>query len=178
MLCSGFALSQDCEYVYQREGINFVQPMRDFLQRDIAAYNWHAKVESIIVPTFDTLSASKKCSIDHLTEGFVMRLQSDFSHTVHTLLRCIDKLTPPRAELACAMCLRPLAAEEAARSDRCSNECGGCGCEVKPALCYTCRITLGECSSNALPAAFTHRAAKARNRAEMRKALEGFILDE
>jgi len=80
--------------------------MREFLTKEIAIFNRFKHLECVTPIELDTKS-NPKFSIDHLSEGFIEGLQSDFPHTVHTLLRSGGKLCLPvsAAKLErCSLC--------------------------------------------------------------------------
>lgn len=68
--------------------------MRDFLLKEVAAYNYYSKVPTLFTPSFST-QRPPKSSIFALSESFVNALQADYSHTVHTLLKSEEKLSAP-----------------------------------------------------------------------------------
>eukprot|EP00002_Diphylleia_rotans_P003758 TRINITY_DN12647_c0_g1_i1.p1 TRINITY_DN12647_c0_g1~~TRINITY_DN12647_c0_g1_i1.p1 ORF type:complete len:433 (+),score=85.44 TRINITY_DN12647_c0_g1_i1:82-1380(+) len=76
------------------QGVNFVQPLRDFLVKEVTYYNKLHNLETFFIPTMGT-KLPPKSSINLLAEDFVAGLQADFSHTVHTILRTTEKLHAP-----------------------------------------------------------------------------------
>uniref|UniRef100_A0A8C6T799 Cytoplasmic tRNA 2-thiolation protein 2 n=1 Tax=Neogobius melanostomus TaxID=47308 RepID=A0A8C6T799_9GOBI len=98
-----------------------VRPMRDYSAKEIAYYNHLFSVPSVFIPGLD-FKTSDKDSIQRLTEGFVIKLQSEFPSTVSTIYRTSEKLqTACEAPTAlndsprCVLCLCALdtAAENA-----------------------------------------------------------------
>ena len=88
----------------------FVRPMREFMTKEIALYNFFNNVETVLIPTLGTMSHSH-ASIDRLTEDFVSGLQADFPFTVSTIFRTGDKLSVKEVSedvAACALCGVPM----------------------------------------------------------------------
>lgn len=80
--------------------------MKDFLDKEIAYYNYLNKLETMYVPNVTHAMPLKTSSIDKLVEHFVAKLQTDFPSTVHTILRTTEKLKTPMAkhQLYCVLC--------------------------------------------------------------------------
>ncbi|XP_026165051.1 cytoplasmic tRNA 2-thiolation protein 2 isoform X2 [Mastacembelus armatus] len=88
----GAQLAQDTGFSDSRYGdIISVRPMRDFSTKEIAYYNHIFSVPSVFIPGLDT-KTTNKASIQHLTESFVTKLQTDFPSTVSTIYRTSEKL--------------------------------------------------------------------------------------
>eukprot|EP01113_Clastostelium_recurvatum_P050407 TRINITY_DN9533_c0_g1_i4.p1 TRINITY_DN9533_c0_g1~~TRINITY_DN9533_c0_g1_i4.p1 ORF type:complete len:473 (+),score=105.97 TRINITY_DN9533_c0_g1_i4:133-1419(+) len=117
----------------------FFRPMKDFLLKEIALYSRVNHLECVTIPTLGTMKGPK-ASIDLLTETFVERLQSEFPHTVHTLIKSAEKLLGATIEDnlgACPICLTPfthaerrkaqLASRVPAAVDACSSNSSSCG---------------------------------------------------
>lgn len=62
------------------------------MRTELAYYFHHYKLKDLNAPTLTDLTQKAK-SINLLTEDFILKLQGDFSHTIHTLLRSADKLS-------------------------------------------------------------------------------------
>lgn len=91
----------------------FIRPMREFMAKEIALYNFFNSVETVPITTLATMSHSH-ASIDHLTEKFVTGLQADFPFTVSTIFRTGDKLSIKDSSddtIACALCGVPMILE-------------------------------------------------------------------
>ena len=74
----GGDLPYDTGFSDNRHGdVIFVRPMREFMTKEIALYNFFHNVETVLIPTLGTMSHSH-ASIDRLTEDFVSGLQADF----------------------------------------------------------------------------------------------------
>ncbi|KAJ2613393.1 Cytoplasmic tRNA 2-thiolation protein 2 [Coemansia sp. RSA 1365] len=80
------------------------RPMRDFVAKEIAFFNRWTGQKSAVVPTFTT-GESRLGSIDRLTEAFIAGLDQDFSSTVPTVCRTMQKLEPHDEALAALPCL-------------------------------------------------------------------------
>lgn len=120
--------------------IPFYQPMRDFLLKEIVMYNRNLGLEWEFVPNLATKQAPKN-SIHQLTEAFINGLQSEYPHTIHTLLKSGDKLTAPS-------------------STSYSSSCSVCGSVISAIptyfinepddrpFCYGCKRMLRECNTD------------------------------
>ncbi len=75
--------------------MDVVRPMREFVGKEIASYNFYHKISPVFVPTFGT-KAGPKFSINQLCEDFIEGLQAEFGHTIHTLLKSGTKLVIPQ----------------------------------------------------------------------------------
>lgn len=150
--------------------VEFIRPMREFMTKEIALYNFFNSVDTVTISTLGTMSHSY-ASIDRLTEEFVSGLQADFPFTVSTIFRTGDKLSVKESTddvTACALCGVPMnlsdgfqhhvqldADTKVTPASASSNCCGGCdsGCSslssdyqltkegVLKALCYGCHLT-------------------------------------
>ncbi|XP_030297737.1 cytoplasmic tRNA 2-thiolation protein 2 [Sparus aurata] len=88
----GAQLAQDTGFSdFRYDDVIFVRPMRDYSAKEIAYYNHMFKVPSVFIPNLDT-KKTDKASIQHLTETFVTKLQTDFPSTVSTIYRTSEKL--------------------------------------------------------------------------------------
>ena len=107
----GGDLPYDTGFSDGRHGdVIFVRPMREFMTKEIALYNFFNNVETLLIPTLGTMSHSH-ASIDRLTEDFVSGLQADFPFTVSTIFRTGDKLSVKEVSedvTACALCGIPM----------------------------------------------------------------------
>lgn len=107
----GGDLPYDTGFSDDRHGdVIFVRPMREFMTKEIALYNFFNSVQTVVMPTLSTMSHSH-VSIDRLTEEFVSGLQAALPFTVSTIFRTGDKLSVKEFtdEVAsCALCAIPL----------------------------------------------------------------------
>ena len=107
----GGDLPYDTGFSDDRHGdVIFVRPMREFMTKEIALYNFFHNVETVLIPTLGTMSHSH-ASIDRLTEDFVSGLQADFPFTVSTIFRTGDKLSVKEVSedvASCALCGVPM----------------------------------------------------------------------
>ncbi|CDQ71158.1 unnamed protein product [Oncorhynchus mykiss] len=88
----GASLATDTGFSDPRYGdVVIVRPMRDYSSKEIAYYNRMFDIPSVFIPGLDT-KAQDKASIQHLTESFVTKLQTDFPSTVSTIYRTSEKL--------------------------------------------------------------------------------------
>ena len=112
----GGDLPYDTGFSDNRHGdVIFLRPMREFMSKEIALYNFFNAVKTVQVPTFGTMSPFH-ASIDRMTEEFVCGLQADFPFTVSTIFRTGDKLSfrEPCEDIAsCALCGVPLDTQSA-----------------------------------------------------------------
>jgi hypothetical protein len=79
-------------------GIVFSQPFKDLLRTELAYYFHKHNLSALNHLTLTDLTQKQK-SINLLTEDFILRLQNDFNHTIHTLLRSSDKLSSGTGKL-------------------------------------------------------------------------------
>uniref|UniRef100_A0A4W5JSZ9 Cytoplasmic tRNA 2-thiolation protein 2 n=1 Tax=Hucho hucho TaxID=62062 RepID=A0A4W5JSZ9_9TELE len=76
----GASLATDTGFSDPRYGdVVIVRPMRDYSSKEIAYYNRMFDIPSVFIPGLDT---KVRASIQHLTESFVTKLQTDFPSTV------------------------------------------------------------------------------------------------
>lgn len=110
----GGDLPYDTGFSDDRHGdVIFTRPMREFMTKEIALYNFFNNVETVLIPTLGTMSHSH-ASIDRLTEDFVSGLQADFPFTVSTIFRTGDKLSVKDVSddvAACALCGVPMSVD-------------------------------------------------------------------
>jgi len=143
--------------------IPFLQPMRDFLLKEIVIYNRIAGIEWCFVPALST-KRHVKTSIHQLSEAFIAELQGKYAHTVHTLLKSADKLDGPSSQgQSCALCFSPLEPpieeegkeKEVCGTDACCGQGGGGGCgsggcgnedKGRRKYCYGCTRMMAECT--------------------------------
>jgi cytoplasmic tRNA 2-thiolation protein 2 len=118
----------------------FHQPMRDFLLKELTLYNRYTRVESTFTPNFATMR-NAKTSIQQLSEAFVAGLQSDYPHTVHTILKSADKLVLPD-QLGpvdiCGLCSAPVLLSKVDAPIVHTNR----------TTCYGCKRLLQDCTTN------------------------------
>lgn len=107
----GGDLPYDTGFSDDRHGdVIFIRPMREFMTKEIALYNFFNNVKTVLIPTMGTMSQSH-ASIDRLTEDFISGLQADFPFTVSTIFRTGDKLSVKESSedtAACALCGIPV----------------------------------------------------------------------
>lgn len=107
----GGDLPYDTGFSDDRHGdVIFIRPMREFMTKEIALYNFFNNVETVLIPTLGTMS-HLHTSIDRLTEEFVSGLQADLPFTVSTIFRTGDKLSVKESSedvTACALCGVPM----------------------------------------------------------------------
>lgn len=103
----GPQIAQECNLLETLNiDITFVKPLKDaLLDREIAHYFWKHELEFVQRPK---LFLHSKTSINGLAQDFMMSLQRKFDHTMHTILRSVDKLSTPKTEKSCVLCIRPL----------------------------------------------------------------------
>ena len=69
-------------------------PLKDNLvDREIAYYFWTKRLTAIPGPRLVPLSVSQTKSINGLTNNFLMNLQRGFDHSMHTVMRSLEKLS-------------------------------------------------------------------------------------
>ena len=107
----GGDLPYDTGFCDNRHGdVIFIRPMREFMSKEIALYNFFNNVETVQIMTLGTMTHSH-ASIDRLTEEFVSGLQADFPFTVSTIFRTGDKLSVKESDddvAPCALCGVPM----------------------------------------------------------------------
>ena len=107
----GGDLPYDTGFSDDRHGdVIFIRPMREFMTKEIALYNFFNNVKTVSIPTLATMSHSH-ASIDRLTEDFVSGLQADLPFTVSTIFRTGDKLSVKESSedvTACSLCGVPM----------------------------------------------------------------------
>lgn len=92
----GFQIAEECSIVQTMTDIDmmFAAPMHDALvDREIAHYFWTHKLECVEGPRLVPINVSQAKSINGLTSAFLMSLQRDFDHSMHTVMRSVEKLT-------------------------------------------------------------------------------------
>ena len=145
----GGDLPYDTGFSDDRHGdVIFVRPMREFMTKEVALYNFFHNVDTVLIPTLGTMSHSH-ASIDRLTEDFVSGLQANFPFTVSTIFRTGDKLSVKEISedvAACALCGIPMSVnptllstltdsvssvkldnDDKSTPQSASDCCGGCG---------------------------------------------------
>lgn len=107
----GGDLPYDTGFSDDRHGdVIFIRPMREFMTKEIALYNFFNSVQTVVIPTLATMGQSH-VGIDRLTEEFVSGLQADLPFTVSTIFRTGDKLSvkeSPEDVASCALCGIPM----------------------------------------------------------------------
>jgi len=110
----GISVPSDISYIDQRFGqIQFLHPMKDFLEKEIFHYSKINDLKSfsrmpLAITKNPKTAVPGNASIDHLIEDFVRTLQAGFPSTVHTILRTGAKLKQKVPEVAkdpiCPIC--------------------------------------------------------------------------
>eukprot|EP01129_Flabellula_baltica_P008083 TRINITY_DN3180_c0_g2_i3.p1 TRINITY_DN3180_c0_g2~~TRINITY_DN3180_c0_g2_i3.p1 ORF type:complete len:266 (+),score=57.14 TRINITY_DN3180_c0_g2_i3:166-963(+) len=129
----GINLRNELSYVEDLQdfgdiNVQFIRPLKEFLAEEIAYYYYINKVKTVSLPTINsTIKRAQYRSLNLLCEGFISKLQSEFPHTVHTIVRAGSKLKPTRDHQLryCALCTSLLEAND---TD----------------LCYGCKIIYEE----------------------------------
>lgn len=164
--------------------MTFAQPLKEFLDREIYFYS-HKKglayfpslPYTLVLAKGDLKGVGPKSSINVLTHStyhcyivlmtdtrsdFIMGLQRDFNHTVHTLLGSADKLYIDEGELKdadaapvhhqyCGLCAHLLSREE-----RTTKSEGA-------VLCYSCRVLAVENTRKDLVQQYAQQSAQTLN---------------
>lgn len=177
----GFVLPNEISYVESifpkgNTEVNFVQPLKEFLDREVYYYFHCKRLECVLIPPLSftyvptSHAVNMKTSINGLTEVFVNKLQAQFPHTVHTLLRSGDKLYIDETELQdnnsndnkfCLLCLSLLTREERKCPTR---------------LCYSCILLQQECEDTNQIALVTEQNVKLTSRRD--DIVKEFLLDD
>jgi len=92
----GFQMAEECSIVDMMNDIDmaFALPMREnIVDREIALYFWRRGLECAVGPRLLPHSVSEAKSINGLTKNFLMYLQRGFDHSMHTVMRSVEKLT-------------------------------------------------------------------------------------
>jgi cytoplasmic tRNA 2-thiolation protein 2 len=79
--------------------------LKDFLSKEVAFYNKYLELKTTFFPSITTFM-SNDSSIDKCTENFIVSLQTNFSSTVHTIIKTSEKLKKPTSNDSCAYCLQ------------------------------------------------------------------------
>ena len=107
----GGALLYDISFADDRYAdITFVRPMREFMAKEIALYNYFNGNTTVNIATLAAMSGAYS-SIDQLTENFVIGLQEEYSFTVNTIFRTGEKLASKEKmdnDNQCTMCGVPI----------------------------------------------------------------------
>lgn len=92
----GFQMAEECSIVDTMNDIDmvFALPMREsIVDREIALYFWRRKLACAVGPRLVPIAVSETKSINGLTKNFLMSLQRGFDHSMHTVMRSVEKLT-------------------------------------------------------------------------------------
>jgi hypothetical protein len=92
----GFQIAEECSLVENLSEIDMVfsLPLHDnLLDREIAHYFWQKKLRCVEGPRLVPMAVSQTKSINGLTHSFLMSLQRGFDHSMHTVMRSVEKLT-------------------------------------------------------------------------------------
>ncbi|XP_067001617.2 cytoplasmic tRNA 2-thiolation protein 2-A isoform X2 [Anabrus simplex] len=91
--------------------VKLLRPLRDLTSKEIVFYNIFNDMEAIHCPSFGTKS-DPYCSIQKLTEKFIVELQNEFPSTISTVFRTGEKLSADNLshtpEESCVLCQAPL----------------------------------------------------------------------
>lgn len=99
----GFSLPFTLSYIDNHHGdVLLLHPMRYFLSKEVAFYNFHHKLE--ICPMITGFLRTNTTTISNLSETFIIKLQSGFPSTVHTILSSSEKLSVDVTEKECLVC--------------------------------------------------------------------------
>ena len=197
----GSDLPFDTGFSDERHGdVTFIRPMREFMMKEIALYNFFNRIESVSVRKLSSMTHSH-ASIDRLTEVFVSGLQADFPFTVSTIFRTGDKLSIKEStgdQSACALCEVPFEPCVTLHEDTgqcsssvrdCRRDCHGkCSAATNQrmtedtffnALCFGCQLTFKDAKLNLddLPAYAVEAANKNQHRAQMKVQIKDFLLE-
>lgn len=202
----GGDLPYDTGFSDERHGdVIFIRPMREFMIKEIALYNYFNRVETVSIRKLGSMTHSH-ASIDHLTEEFVSSLQLEFPFTVSTIFRTGDKLSGKEFSddhPICAFCGVPSILGErlhsvdlydstrpsSSTSDCCSDCNGRCSSSSgqqlsKEAfiqtLCFGCQLTFKDTRLNLshLPAYVVEVAKKTHHRAQMKEKIKDFLMED
>ena len=197
----GGDLPFDTGFSDERHGdVTFIRPMREFMMKEIALYNFFNRIETVSVRKLASMTHSH-ASIDRLTEVFVSGLQADFPFTVSTIFRTGDKLSVKEStddQSACALCGVPLEPcvrlheDNGQGSSSVRDCCGGCQgrCSASTnqqmtediffnALCFGCQLTFKDTKLNVddLPAYAVEAANRNQHRVQMKVQIKDFLLE-
>lgn len=92
----GFQMAEECSIVDTMNDIDmvFALPMREnIVDREIALYFWKQGLQCAVGPRLIPHAVSETKSINGLTKNFLMSLQRGFDHSMHTVMRSVEKLT-------------------------------------------------------------------------------------
>lgn len=96
---------------YRLADITFVKPIRDLSAKEVAVYNAFMNVPTVVIPTLTTKTLEGS-SIEHLTEAFVVGLQTEYPSTISNIMRTGEKLTSDNNSKSdnshCSLCQAPL----------------------------------------------------------------------
>ncbi|KAJ1736368.1 Cytoplasmic tRNA 2-thiolation protein 2 [Coemansia sp. Benny D160-2] len=179
------------------------RPMRDFIMKEIGFFNRWTAQKTVVVPTFTT-AAPARASIGRLTEAFVVGLDQDFSSTVSTIGRTMQKLEPQKSArdaLPCLLCGLPVehnAQEWKSRltvnrssdaaalpcpskstdsTDRCSENNAQTAADVTRLLCYSCQgIVHSAAPDTVFPGA--NASSYHNSQEDLRRQIEMFFIDD
>jgi len=182
--------------------VTFIRPMRDFVAKEVAVYNYFKKLDYLI----DGLAMlNPKATIGTLSHNFVEGLQGTFPHTVHTLLRSGSKLMPlPKDLPKCPICSSPVVMSEEQQEcrkkqmsklgvvggscDSCQDTCNSGSCHdnkeqpnvpITPFLCFGCRKVAQECTQMELMPPFVKQeVVKIFTNTQLRQRIKEFLLDD
>lgn len=105
------------QYVHTQYDVSFGYPLRDTLSKDIGLY---AHLQGIRTVSMSQLLSTRRVSktrngdrseglgISHVTERFVVELQSKFSNTVPNILKTFSKLETYDDSRRCSVCTTPV----------------------------------------------------------------------
>jgi len=164
----GFSLPEQLAILDKKfQSVTFLKPMRDFVSKEIAIYNYFKRLEILDNPLPTRLNW--KNSIDRLSENFVENLQASFPHTTHTLLRSGNKLShPPTEELYCSLCfsllpklkIDTIVEEKKVCLCNCEGPCEKNQIKLSDHVCYGCRKILQDCKKDELFPNFVGKTAE------------------
>lgn len=92
----GFQMAEEASLVEHMKDLDIIWalPMKDnLIDREIAYYFRSKQLTAIPGPRLVSLSVSQTKSINGLTNSFMMSLQHGFDHSMHTVMRSLEKLS-------------------------------------------------------------------------------------
>ena len=101
--------------------------MKNFFSKEIIFFNYYLNLKTLPISKEIVLKNKDKGSINNLCENFIIRLQSQFPSTIHTILRSSEKIKIEIVEnqLLCFLCQHELTLNE-----------------IHDNICYSCQIQL------------------------------------
>ncbi|EGG17788.1 cytosolic thiouridylase subunit 2 [Cavenderia fasciculata] len=146
----GYNVPNETNMVDQHKDIRFIQPMRDFLLKEIHIY--HRKMSFIDYTNHNVLlfNNNSKGSINALCEKFINHLQDISNQTIHTLLRSVDKLVSPIDEnsVSCSICCANLSEQEIKQLEQYSLALKSSSSSSTTTSTSSCKSSCNNCSAS------------------------------